>query len=205
MGKSRGINLENQLVMKRITFRAKPAQHIYDDYMNRVEKCTSMLSPEDRTEMIMEINSHIYEAISRSGSDNEANDLVDVITRLGVPEEFLKPLVANKQLTQAVRTFNPKDLFLAIMLNLKNGVIYPVFGLLYLFLFSFVVIIIMKIISPEHTGLFYNGDSFRGFGYLNNTAGLTEILGYWMIPVTGLTATALYFAVTLLLRIIRRQ
>ena len=191
--------------MKRITFSVKPAQHIYDDYMNRVEKCTSLLAPEDRTEMIMEINSHIHEAISRSGSDNEADALVDVITRLGVPEEFLKPLVANKKLTQAVRTFNPKDLFHAILLNLKNGVIYPVFGLLYLFLFSFVVIIIMKIISPEHTGLFYIGDSFRGVGYLNDTAGLTEILGYWIIPVAGLTATALYFAVTLLLRFIRRQ
>jgi uncharacterized membrane protein len=191
--------------MKRITFKLNASQRIYNDYMDRVERCTTVLSKDDRIEMIMEINSHIYEGISRCNNENEVDVLLDITNKLGVPEEFLKPMVAKKKLTRAVNSFNPIDVFQAIYLNLKNGIIYSIFGILYLFLFSFAIIIIAKIIFPENTGLFYNKGSFSGFGFISETNGLNETLGYWIIPLSGLTALFLYFVITLLLRITRKQ
>jgi uncharacterized membrane protein len=191
--------------MVKISFKTKVAQHIYEDYMLRISKNISVLSETDRNEMIMEFNSHIYEGTIRSNKEDEAEILLNVIGKLGVPEEFLKPLVAQKKLNQAITTFNPGAVFQAIKLNLKNGVIYSVFGLLYLFLFTFLILIFAKILAPSNTGLFYENTNFKGFGYLHSTTGYTELLGYWFIPITIFTALFLYVCITLLLRITRRQ
>lgn len=172
--------------------------------MSRIEKSIATLSEADRSELLMEINSHIYEGTAKCDEKNEIDGLLDVTARLGAPEEFLKPLVAGKKLDRAVRSFNPKDVFQAIMLNLKYGVSYTIFGLLYLCLFSFVIIALLKVISPEHTGLFYSGNNFHGLGYVTETSGLSEILGYWIIPIALFTAIFLYLCITLLLRVLRR-
>jgi uncharacterized membrane protein len=172
--------------------------------MARVTKSISVLSASDRDELTMELNSHIHEAVSRVNSENELDVLLDVTSGLGVPEEFLKPLVARKKLNQAVHSFNPKHVFQAITLNLKNGLMYSLFGLLYLFLFSFVLIIGTKIIIPSNTGLFFDGKSFRAFGVIVQPAGLTEVLGYWIIPICAISALFFYACITLLLRVTRR-
>jgi uncharacterized membrane protein len=173
--------------------------------MTRVEKNLRILSETDRSELTMELNSHIYEGTLKRDDKNEIDVLLDVLAKLGAPEEFLKPAVAKKKLDQAVCSFNPKDIFHAIKLNLKNGVVYSVFGLLYLFLFSFGIIIVAKILFPGNTGLFFAGNSFRGFGYINATTGLNDVLGYWTIPLSMVSGTILYFCITLILRATRKK
>jgi uncharacterized membrane protein len=190
--------------MNKIVFKTSPAQRIYNDYMARVTKSIAVLSKTDRDEMTMELNSHIHEAVSRADSENELDVLLDVTAGLGVPEEFLKPLVARKKLDQAVHSFNPKHVFQAITLNLKNGLIYTLFGLLYLFLITFACLIVAKIFFPVNTGLFISNGSFRGFGFISGTDGMTEVLGYWIIPVSAVAALVLYACITLLLRATRR-
>jgi hypothetical protein len=190
--------------MNKINFKNSSSRRIYSDYMSRVEKSIASLSQADRSELLMEINSHIYEGTYKCNETNEIDVLLDVTAKLGAPEEFLKPLVAGKKLDRAVRSFNPKDVFQAIILNLKYGFSYTIFGLLYLFLFSFLIIALLKIISPAHTGLFYSGNKFHGLGYVTETSGLSEILGYWIIPIALFTAFSLYICITLLLRTMRK-
>jgi uncharacterized membrane protein len=191
--------------MNKINFISGSAQRIYDDYMRRVGKSIAILGEADKTELVMELNSHIYEAMLKGSSGNEVDCLLDVIAGLGVPEEFLKPLVAGKKLDQAVRSFNPKHVFQAISLNLRSGIIYTFFGLLYLFLVSFILLIAAKIIFPANTGLFFSGSSFRAFGFMMDTDGLTEVLGYWLIPLSIITALFCYTCITLLLRLKRKR
>ncbi len=190
--------------MNKINFKSESAQGYYSDYIKRVSKCISTLADADRNELIMEINSHIFEGISREPAKNELEILVEVTGRLGVPEEFLKPLVARKKLDQAVRSFNPKHVFQAIILNLKNSILYSLFALLYLFLFTFVGLIISKIIFPSNTGLFISKGSFRALGYISPTDGLTEVLGYWFIPLSIIAAFLFYAFITLLLKVSRK-
>ena len=171
---------------------------------NRVEKSISALSAADRNEMMMEINSHIFEGISRETGINELENLVEVTRRLGLPEEFLKPLVARKKLDQAVKSFNPKHVFQAIALNLKNSALYTVFALLYLFLLTFVGLVLSKIFFPTHTGLFIGNGSFRALGYVSETNGLTEVLGYWFIPISIIAAFLFYALITVLLKVSRK-
>ncbi|NVO19826.1 MAG: hypothetical protein HXX13_09000 [Bacteroidetes bacterium] len=187
--------------MNRLSFESNITQRIYDDYMRRVEKNTSLLSAADCNELIMEINSHIHEGTIQSKDMNKDGVLLDILERLGPPEEFLKPLVARKKLNQAVTTFKPSHIFQALRLNLTNGFIYSIFGLLYLFLGSFLLLILAKIISPSHTGLFYTNGEFGGFGFVRETTGQVEVLGYWIIPISMAVAFILYVCITLILRL----
>ena len=71
--------------MKRIIFTNPTAQKLYDDYFARVTRCVSILSPADQQELLMELNSHVYEATHRGIAGNEVDILVDALDKLDYP------------------------------------------------------------------------------------------------------------------------
>ncbi len=191
--------------MKRLTFQHKASQRVYDDYIKRTKRSIRILPQADQADILMEFNSHIYEGMQRSKSESEMDDLLDILQKLGTPEVVLQPLVAEKKLDQATRTFNPLHVFKAIALNITNGISYIIFALLYIFLFAFVILIFMELRDPEHIGLFFKEGSFFAYGSTNlgPQDGVQEVLGNWFIPFTLLLTVALYFFITLLLRLKR--
>ncbi len=58
---------KNYFKVKNIEFKSISAQRIYNDYLKRVERTISILSEKDKLDMLMEINSHIYEAMQQDG------------------------------------------------------------------------------------------------------------------------------------------
>ena len=189
-----------------IKFEQKASQRIYNDYMKRVRKATASLSKMNQDDIYMEFNSHIFEAIQHRNNTNELDSLLDIIEKLGFPEEVLKPLIADKKLEQATRTFNPIHVFKALILNFTNGVSYIFFFVLYLFLFGFVFLIFAKIFNPNLVGLHIKSESPSVFvlGIMNPESktqyGTHEVLGNWFIPVMLLAIVVFYFLITLLLK-----
>jgi uncharacterized membrane protein len=189
-----------------IKFEQKASQRIYNDYMKRVKKATSSLSKINQDDIYMEFNSHIYESIQHRNNTNEIDSLLDIIEKLGIPEEVLKPLIADKKLEQATKTFNPVHVFKALILNFTNGVSYIFFFVLYLFLFGFVFLIFAKIFYPSLVGLHIKPHSYSVFilGIVNPESQLKketiEVLGNWFIPVMLLSIVLFYFLITLLLK-----
>lgn len=185
-----------------IKFSQAASQRIYNDYMKRILKVTNSLSKEDKQDVYMEFNSHIYEALQHKNGANEIDVLLDIIEKLGVPEEVLKPLLADKQLEQATKTFNPIHVFKALLLNLTNGFSYVFFFVLYLLLFVFVFLIFAKIKNPDEVGLWYKDSTSFVFGLSNklNQIGQTELLGNAFIPVMITCIILFYFIITLLLK-----
>jgi uncharacterized membrane protein len=189
-----------------IKFEEKASQRIYNDYMKRIKRATASLSKMNQDDIYMEFNSHIFEAIQHKNEANELDSLLDIIEKLGMPEEVLKLLVADKKLEQATKTFNPVHVFKALVLNFTNGISYIFFSILYLFLFGFVILIFAKIINPSLVGLFMKKDSLSFFvlGIFNPEDRLknqvTEVLGNWFIPVMLLSIIIFYFLITLLLK-----
>jgi len=192
--------------MKRITFTNTSAQKIYDDYLKRVERTTAILPPADRLEIMMEINSHIYEATQGMPADQEIEQLLDTLEKLGAPEEVLQPLVANKKVLQATRSFRPRHIIQALYLNINNGIGFIIFSLVYLLIVVLGLLIPLKLIYPEKTGLFIRNDHFFGFGYVTELKpGLTELLGSWFIPTVFFFMGVFYFLNTLLFRLLRKE
>jgi len=189
-----------------IKFEQKASQRIYSDYMKLIKKATASLSKISQDDIYMEFNSHIFEAIQHKSQANEIDSLLDIIEKLGAPEEVLKPLVADKKLEQATRTFNPVHVFKALILNFTNGISYVFFFVLYLFLFGFVFLIFAKIINPSLVGLHMKDDSFSVFvlGIMSQEDKIKnhthEVLGYWFIPAMLLAIVVFYLFITLLLK-----
>jgi len=189
-----------------LKFKQKASQRIYNDYMKRIRKATASLSKINQDDIYMEFNSHIFEAIQHKKETNEIDALLDIIEKIGIPEEVLKPLVADKKLEQATKTFNPIHVFKALILNFTNGISYILFFILYLFLFGFVFLIFAKIINPSLVGLYINKQSLSVvvLGMIDPESQIknhtTEVLGNWFIPAMLFSIVFFYFLITLLLK-----
>jgi len=188
-----------------IKFENTSTQRVYKSYLKQVERAVKSLPKTERDDVLMEFNSHLFEGMQSNEASDEMTGLLDVIDKLGVPEIVLKPLVADKKLEQATRTFNPVHVFKAIMLNLTNGFAYIVFALLYLLLFGFVFTIFGKIMYPENVGMYFKDGSFQSLGWISGelAPGYEEVLGNWFIPVMILLIIVFYFIITLLLKLKR--
>jgi len=186
-----------------IKFSQEASGRVYKDYMKRVRTTTASLSQQDQDDIYMEFNSHIFEAIRHRNDVAEIDALLNVLEKLGTPEEVLKPLIADKKLAEATKTFNPVHVFKALILNFTNGISYIIFFFLYIFLFAFVLLIFAKILNPSEVGLFYKQDTFMVLGISKNlnNEGMNELLGNWFIPVMVLSIVACYFILTLLLKL----
>ena len=189
---------------KKIQFRSTDAQKIYENYLKQIQSATKKLSKEDQTDILMELNSHIFESISKINSEeNEVKTLLELLDKIGIPSEILKPLIAERKLNQATKTFNPIHIFQALILNFSYGIIYFIFFILYLFLFSFVVLIFAKMFYSDNVGFYYKrGEIFQYGGFLQDkNIQQYEILGIWFIPVTILLGVLFYFLISLLLKL----
>lgn len=190
---------------KEIAFSDQNASRIYKDYISRVQLSTKILSPENREEILMEINSHIYESFNGTiDGQNDVEKLLNILEKIGKPEVFLKELVAEKKLEESTKSFNPISIFKALILNLGNGFSYILFFILYLSLFSFVFLIFAKLFDSKNIGLFYKANEFFILGKLslaNENHQQYEHLGNWFIPAMIIITVIFYFILTLLLKL----
>jgi hypothetical protein len=186
--------------MKQLEFKQQAAQRIYDDYIKRINRSVASLSKADQQDIQLEFNSHIYESMQGSTLESEIDSLLDVLQKLGAPEEVLIQLVADKKLDQATRTFNPAHIFKALALNISNGISYTIFIILYLILGIGVFSVGAKIFYPDKVG-FYVYEKGWSIGIGENSG--TEVLGNWFIPVMLGVLLVLYILTTLMLRLIR--
>jgi uncharacterized membrane protein len=109
---------------KKIELKDKNAQRVYDNYINSLRNVLNPILDSDRQEVLMEFNSHIYEHLQNNKSEIEIDALLNAIDKLGAPEEVLKPLIADKLLEKATKSFNPIQILKALLLNITNGVSY---------------------------------------------------------------------------------
>jgi hypothetical protein len=187
--------------MKRIVFKELSAQRIYNDYMNRVERSVAVLAKPDRDDVLNEINSHIYEGLQHYES-SEVAGLLDITERLGAPEIVLKPLVADRKLQQATRSFRPGHVAQAVWLNLNRGLIFVFISLCCILIAGLSLTILTKILYPGHTGLFFRNGELLFFGFNTDVPEpAIEMLGNWYIPVVLVAIAAIYVLTVLVLRL----
>lgn len=190
--------------MKLIEFKNTDTQRIYNDYINRSKRAVKILSAEDQEDCLMEINSYIYEYIQNNPQEQELTAMLNILERLGDPEITLKEVVATKKIDQAVRTFNVKHVIQALLLNLKNGVVYIILFIMALLGASFPILIILKLIYPDLTGLYVGKHTFF-FGITPKSNGISEVLGDWFIPVVMLLSVLFYFIIIFLLKLVKNK
>lgn len=191
--------------MKKIIFKDKTAQQIYDDYFRRMEKSISVLSPNDRRDMLMELNSHFYEGLQQSEQTNEMDIILRLTEKLGLPEDVSKSLIAEKKANPAIKTFHPKPFFRAVVLNIHKGGIFIIVALSWLFSATLFLTVITKLIFPKQTGLFVENGHFMQIGFSSSAISGKEVLGNWYIVLALLAIIVFYFVAIALLRLARKK
>jgi len=181
--------------MIKIPLNNKTSVKVYEGYIRRVQRMIKILSEENQKELLMEINSHIHESLQKSEPENETNELLDTLERLGEPEDFLIEMVADRKMEQAAKTGNPIDLLQALRLNIGRGIKHVLLAILYFFSFCLTLLVPLKLIFPNNVGYFKQGDAFASFGYISDNEGLTEVLGWWFIPMIIGIIVVLYYGI----------
>ena len=141
----------------KILFSDKLAQKIWDQYFRRVKWVSRSLSVKLQEELILEIQDHLYESFGRETGKSEADRLLNAIDKIGEPEEYIKPMVAERLLMDASQTFNPKmiaqGLYYHFWGSLKNFLSSIIFFLGYSIVLILGLLTILKIIYPRYVGI----------------------------------------------------
>lgn len=189
-----------------LKFDNNTSQRIYSNYLKRVKKELKKLPEERSKDIELEIISHINDGIENSKKQDETEKLLDVIEKLGEPENFLQTIVADELIISGTKTLNPFILLKAFTYNLGKSVkatlFYSFFGLMYLLILAFALMGVSKLFIPDQVGLFIDGGKLFAFGIVTNPQD-GEVLGYWIIPLVLAIAFVLYFFITKLIRILK--
>jgi uncharacterized membrane protein len=182
---------------------------IWQQYFQRLDHALRPLDEEQRRELGLEVRDHLMQGFREIAGASEAERLLTAIDRLGEPDEFIRPLLADKLLKKASRTLTPtavvSGLYYYLYGGAKRALLGSLFGVGYLISLGLVVMAALKIFFPAHIGLlvFENGD--WSFGIKLHSVGLkADVLGFWIIPLGLAIGTLLYWTLTKLLRVLKQ-
>jgi hypothetical protein len=191
-------------------FSDSAAATIWDGYCDRVLKASRALKKDDQHDLLLEIKDHLYSSFERQKGDDEAARLTAAIMQIGDPDEFIRPLIVDRLFDDAARTLNPRSVMSGFLLHISRGlkacIISFLFGIGYLLSIAFFLVAVAKPIDPDRVGLFAHVNGGYSLGIFEGIpATSTELLGYWIIPITMVVSVFLYVFLTKSLRALRTK
>ena len=166
------------------------------EYLQSLRSHLKSLPAETREEILMEISSHIQDALSQPGASLDA-----ILARLGPPERVAAAYRDNFLLRRARRSFSPVVMVHAAVRIATKGVFGCLVGFCamfgYLFGGGLVLVALLQPVFPHHTGMWMVGSEIVGFGIQFPVPGppAREVLGQAIIPIC-LTAGAVIVLIT---------
>ena len=154
------------------------------EYLQSLRSQLKSLPAEAREEILLEISSHIQDALTQPGAT-----LDQVLARLGTPEHVASAYRDTLLLRRARRSFSPLVMARAVARIATKGI----FGFV-VFLFSavgycigggFVLVALLKPLFPHHTGMWLGGpEGFTmGVQFFPPGPPAHEVLGTTIIPL----------------------
>ena len=189
-----------------LDFQSQTALRIWNNYFKGISRILRSVPKTQREELLLELRGHLLESIAKDLAESEADRVLNAIEKLGDPEDFVRPLVADRLLFDASKTLNPKNVFVGLAFNLYTGMLRTtltiILGFGYFFLGIIVLTTILKIFFPENFGFFIksNGIPIIGFN-MDMPPGTQDVLGLWTIPIGLAISFIFYFLLTKLLRV----
>lgn len=185
------------------------AQKVLEQYLRKLDGAVRRLPASMQKDIRDEISIHILDSMHASKRETELDRVLEALERLGDPEKYMKPMIADYEVEFATSTFKPNHVFLAMMDNIGAGVErtlrYSIFFLLYLTLFSFVFLFLAKILFSHNTGLFFQNGEFYSFGFISTPDEYSEQLGVWLFPLSVVGFSIDYLLITLLMKFTRKR
>lgn len=145
---------------------SKTAQQVWNNFDRELIHKLKRLPEEERADIRLEILSHLFDSAASNGADVVEKDnieseevrLINAISRLGSPDEYLEPLIVDILLNQKASKGHP----IAILKSLKNsarkgmfhGLATLVLGMGYFWVIMILIMSLMHIANPD-IGIWY--------------------------------------------------
>lgn len=128
-------------------------RRIAEDYQRRLRRCLRGVAPQVVEEVEREIQAHIDDALAARQSSGTVGDLLDVLDRLGPPEDYARDLGLYLMVDRGYREWSlpymvRSTAFWAIS-TVAGAVVVPVFGVSYLLAGWLVLAGLQRIALPE--------------------------------------------------------
>jgi hypothetical protein len=156
------------------------------------------LDDDEVQDIVRELRSDLEERVAKEGSPTP-EAVQAALKRLGDPNALAAEFVAGMELVRHVRGFSFAG-GLGALVKLASASVLGLFtclivGASYLFSGSLVVLAFVKVVQPKNTGVFLGTGTFS-VGWLSNPQGLTEMLGWWFVPLALGGGALLAYATT---------
>jgi hypothetical protein len=181
--------------------RDQEAHELWHTYMEEASRVVADLPAAEREDVLLELASHVSASVSAdSGGLSEADTMRAALQRLGSPNEFLRPMLADSLMDRGTANYHPgllaKGLYHSLFGGLKSFTVALAFGLGYLTLAIFGVMALFKAGFPRHIGYFVYPNGTRVFGITGESGTARDILGYWIVPIAITVVIVLYVLLT---------
>lgn len=191
-------------------FTDKIAIKIWDQYFQRVKRLGRPLATDQQRDLSLEIQDHLLESFHHESGEDEAEKLLNAIEKIGDPEVYINPMLADKLLSSGARSMNPKTIFKGLYFNLygsfKQFLVSFFISFGYLVSFTLALMAILEIFFPNSVGLFISDKGTPAMGVIHDAEFTrTDILGYWSIPMNLGFAILIYLGLTRRLMSIRNK
>ncbi|WP_116090325.1 HAAS signaling domain-containing protein [Sphingomonas crusticola] len=184
---------------------ATQSEQEIDAYVRRLLWALQALPHDDRLNIASEIHGHLSERAGRGPSELER-----AMAGMGSPDALARSYVEEFELAGAINRASPVTLLLSVLNRAgRSGLAF--FGsfaavLLYLVSGAFALMAVMKLVEPDKVGAWQLGHGGFAFAILDRPPPTqTELLGYWIVPLSVMLATLCFLGGSKLLRLAGRR
>ena len=174
-------------------FTQTPAQTLWESYLRQVNDLCGLLDMRQKADIQMELKAHLLESYIQLEEGDELTRLQTAIARLGQPEEFVPSWVEERLLEGSQPGSVARNLLHLLRVNafksIRQFILSMLIGFGYLIAFYMFLVVIMKLIFPDHVGLYVSDTGWLVIGYVDSIH-FKELLGFWLIPL-GLAGSIL--------------
>lgn len=180
--------------------KSKTAQKVWDNFDRELIHKLKQLPEEERLDIRLEILSHLYEAIMSNASEDDSMDeseevkLINAISNLGSPEEYLAPLICDILLHQKASKGHPVAIFQSLQNSAQKGMFHAlatlVLGMGYFWTIMIFIMSAMHIVNPD-IGIWYYPSGEVSLSFEAHTGGKQWMPGWFSL--IGITSSILAY------------
>lgn len=168
------------------------------EYLKRLERGLRPLPHDDRASIITEIKSHITDRLA------EPNAMTaEILENLGEADELAHSYVEQYRLQDALSRSADFSLLITVMQFAGRSIVAFLTGFsaitAYLFGLCFLWVAAIKLVYPRNVGFWWDDSTFS-LGAFDKAPGAHELMGYWIIPFSIVSAILCYLAGRALMR-----
>jgi len=168
------------------------------DWLRRLAWSLATIPSPEREDIVAETRAHLLEAVAGGKSPAQALDGFDT------PEEYARQFVDEMDVSRALGSGRPTAMFGTIARRMHRSAwalgAFVVVLLVAAFGAGVAYTAVMKIVDPEHAGLWVgNGNAIFFIGMIDDTSRAHEVLGYGLFPFAAVAIVLCWLGCRLVL------